>query len=152
MNTSPSPLLKIKHLAAALLCTFFLSVALGSCHNAELWDELSPQITSFINQYYPGSELNSVTHTGGTTYVRIDRGAGLTFDADNQWTAIDGYGLPLPQVLLFDQLPPRMYEYLQETSQTNAVFAITRDADTYTASLIENTLTYNTTTGSLTGK
>lgn len=151
MNTSSS-FLKVKHFAASLISALLISLAVSACSNSELWDELPPQITTFLNQYFPGSELNSVTHTGNSTYVRINNGAGLTFDSDNQWTAVDGYGLPLPQVLLFDQLPPRMYEYLQETEQTNAVFSITHDGDTYTASLMNNTITYDTETDTLTGK
>ncbi|MDE6120487.1 MAG: hypothetical protein K2F63_01710, partial [Muribaculaceae bacterium] len=55
-----------------------------------------------------------------------------------------------PQVLLFDQLPPKMYMYIQETEQLNAVFAITRDPDVYTASLLDDTLTYRIKDESLT--
>lgn len=89
------------------LPVFILSAI--SCSHSELWNELPSGASSFINHYYPMSELNSVTHSGETYHVRIDNGPGLTFDESGSWISVDGYGMPLPEVMLFDQLPPRMY-------------------------------------------
>ena len=125
--------------------------ALPSCNHSELWDDLPAKITSFINQYYPNSELQSVSNSCGRYHVRIDDGPGMTFDQDEQWLAVDGYGMPLPQVLLFDQLPPVVYSYLQETDQLNSVFSISRDHGKYTVTLLDSNLYYDTATGKLTG-
>ena len=51
--------------------------ALPSCNHSELWDDLPAKITSFINQYYPNSELQSVSNSGGRYHVRIDDGPGM---------------------------------------------------------------------------
>ena len=125
--------------------------ALPSCDHSELWDELPYQITKFINNYYPDSQLQSVSDAGGSYHVRIENGPGMTFDSDEQWVAVDGYGMPLPHVLLFDQLPPAVYSYLQETEQLNSVFSISRDNGKYTIVLLDTTIYYDTATDKLTG-
>lgn len=147
----PDTLIRCAHvILMSVVAALLLSVT--ACKNSELWDDLPGPITHFINQYYPFSQLNSVTHNATTYHVRITDGPGLTFSAtgDNPWEAIEGYGLPLPQVLLFDQLPPKMYMYLQETEQLNSVFGIARDEATYTATLLENTLKYTISTEEMT--
>lgn len=156
MNTVFAPFFKsfshVSRAAVSLLFSVLLATNLTGCHNAELWDELPAEISSFVNQYFPNSELESVEHSVGSGYhVRIKNGPGMSFDTAMAWTSVNGYGLPLPQVLLFNQLPPRMYEYLQETDQLNAVFSITRQDDVYTATLLQTTLTYDVRTGELSG-
>lgn len=126
-------------------------LVLGGCNHAELWDELPSDITTFISQYFPNSELESVTDTGSGYHVRIANGPGLTFGADNRWTAVNGFGMPLPQVFLFDRLPPKVYAYLQETDQINAVFAVSRDDRTYTLTLLDHDLMYDIATQQLSG-
>ncbi len=138
-------------LTAALLATVALALTQTACSHADIWSELPQDISSFITHYFPNSELQSYTHNAGSYHVRIDGGAGLTFGATYQWTDIDGYGMPLPQVLLFDQLPPKIFDYLQGTDQLNAVFAMRRDASSYTLTLLNNDLIYNIATGELSG-
>ena len=104
-----------------------------------------------LTQYYPNSEVQSYTHNAGVYHVRLDDGPGLTFDSSYEWTDIDGYGMPLPQVLLFDQLPPKIYQYLQETGQLNAVFAVRRDSTEYALTLLDQNLRYDIASGELTG-
>lgn len=137
-----------------LLALLILAVVAGApgCSHSELWNELPEKVSSFIDQYYPSSELESVAHTGNTWHVRIADGAGLTFDADCNWVNVDGYGVALPQVMLFDQLPPRLYAYLQETEQLNGVYAMSRDGTHYTLSLLDSTLNFDTSNGEVEGR
>lgn len=123
----------------------------GACHHAELWDEMPRQIASFINMYYPNSELQAFQSTDKGYYVRIDDGPGMSFGTDYAWTSLDGYGMPLPQQFLFDQLPAPLYRYLVESENLNAVFSCSRDARTYTVQLTTSTLSYNTDTETLSG-
>ena len=136
--------------AMALMAIALGSVA-SSCHNADIWDEVPGEIAKFVNNYFPSSELESFTHSGQTYHLRIDDGPGMTFDEDYNWIAVDGYGMPLPQVLLFDVLPPRLYEYIQEMEQLNGVFSISRDDKLYTAVLLDTTVSFNVATGELKG-
>ena len=76
----------------------------GGCSHRDLWDDVPGPVAEFLNQYFPYSELQSVTESGSNYHISIDDGPGLTFDYTYSWIAIDGYGMPLPQVLLFDQL------------------------------------------------
>lgn len=140
----------LRAMAMTVLAAVFCVLPV-SCDNSELWDEVPGEITTFINQYFPNSALESVTHTGKSYHIRIKNGPGMAFDTDYEWTDVNGYGMPLPQVLLFDQLPPRLYDYLQETEQLNAVFSMSRDGDKYTITLLSSSLQYDTSTGQLTG-
>lgn len=124
---------------------------LASCSHSDLWDELPQKVTNFINQYFPNSELQSVsTSTAGVT-VRIDNGPGMSFDTDSEWTDINGYGMPLPQVLLYDQLPEKLYDYLQETENLGSVFQLSRKGKIYTVRLLNSSLTFDSVNGSLSG-
>lgn len=143
--------LHVLRLAAMLIMGVVLCSLPVSCDHSELWDEVPGEISEFINQYYPNSELLSVSHNGSIYHIRIDNGPGLSFNSKYKWVDINGYGMPLPQVLLFDQLPPRLYDYLQETQQLNAVFSMSRDGDKYTLSLLSSTLQFDAATGKLTG-
>lgn len=127
-----------------------LAAGLTNCSHSELWNEMPSDIASFVSHYFPNSELNSYSHSGNTYHVRIDDGPGLTFGANYAWIAIDGYGMPMPQVLLFDQLPPKLYDYLQETEQLNSVFSMERDKDYYTLTLLDSMLRYTIATGAMT--
>lgn len=139
------------HIIAMVLLSAGLLFLPVSCHNSELWNDLPAGASEFINTYYPMSELESATHSGSYYHARLSNGPGFTFDSSGSWVAVDGYGLPLPQVMLFDCLPPAMYEYLQEAELLNGVFAIARDGDVYSATLLESTLRYNVATGTLDG-
>ncbi len=75
----------------------------------------------------------------------------MTFDHECEWEAINGYGMPLPQVLLFDQLPPALYKYLEETDDVGSVFSIERDRTSYTVVLLDSTLIYDIKTQQITG-
>ena len=57
--------------------------------------------------------------------------------------------MPLPQVLLFDQLPPKLYNYIQETEQLNGVFSLERNKDYYLVTLMDTTLKYVIESGEL---
>ncbi len=133
-----------------IICVLLLT-AFAGCSNSDLWDDVPSAIAEFINKYFPYSELSSVSDKGTSYHIRIDDGPGLTFASDYSWEAIDGYGMPLPQVLLFDQLPPKLYDYLQETEQLNGVFSIERNKDYYLVTLLDTTLKYTIETGELTG-
>lgn len=139
----------IRLTAAALACAALMWVV-TSCRHSDLWSEMPQEISSFITHYFPFQELQSFDKGSTTYHVRIDDGPGLTFDSECAWIAIDGYGMPLPQVLLFDQLPPKVYDYLQETEQVNSVFSMERDKTSYTLTLLDDTLTYYIDSGELT--
>lgn len=134
---------------SAMMCAALIWVA-GACTHSDLWDDVPGPIAEFVNQYFPYSRLDSFTETASGYHMRIANGPGLTFDKTYSWEAIDGYGMPLPQVLLFDQLPPKLYDYLQGTDALNSVFSMERNPDYYVISLLDSTLKYVIDSGEMT--
>ncbi len=138
-------------LILSAVMSVFLLFAATSCHGDDDWDAMPQDIADFVSQYFPGSGIGSYSHNGDTYHVRIDNGPGITFDSDYAWVSVDGYGMPLPQVLLFDQLPPKLYAYLQDSQQLDSVFSMERDSRRYTLSLLNSTLIYDIATGAING-
>ena len=129
--------MKVKTLFSILIMVVTpLTAVMSACRDNEPWGELPSEISEFI----------------ATTYhVRIINGPGLTFNKKCEWEAVNGYGMPLPQVLLFDRLPPSLYSYLEETENLGNVFSIERDRTTYTVVLLNETLSYDVATEQITG-
>lgn len=128
-----------------------LMALISSCKDDQPWDELPVDISHFISQYFPNSGIESFTTSPTTYHIRISNGPGLTFDKDGDWETINGYGMPLPEVLLYDQLPPALYKYLEETSNLGNVFAIERNSRIYTVVLLDSTITYTIADQQITG-
>lgn len=123
-----------------------------ACHSDDNdFNQLPQPIAEFVSTYYPGVGVESYSHSADTYHVRVSSGPGMTFGADYAWEAIDGYGMPLPQVMLFDQLPPKLYAYLQDSEQLNSVFSMSRDSKTYTLTLLQSSLYYDIASGEITG-
>lgn len=118
------------------------------CNN-EVWDSVPPKIGRFLNQYYPNAELASCDKTGSDWRVRIKDGPGLTFDASQNWIVIAGYGEAIPQALLFDQLPPALYDYLEAVQALNTVYSLERDKEQYTTGLKNTSVVYDIDTGDI---
>lgn len=140
----------LQMLLAAMMSAALLFVS-SSCHNNEEWDEMPQEIADFVSKYFPGEGIGSYSHSSTGYHVRIDDGPGITFDNNYAWVVVDGYGMPLPQVMLFDQLPPRLYAYLQDSQQLDSVFSMERDSLRYTLSLLNSDLIYDIKTGAISG-
>lgn len=144
--------MKLKSLFVMILMAVTTAVGtLSGCKDNDLWGELPSEISQFITQYFPNSNIDSFSESTNTYHVRINDGPGLTFNKDCEWEAINGYGMPLPEVLLFDQLPPALYSYLEETSNLGSVFSMERDKASYTIVLLDTTLHYDIDTEEITG-
>lgn len=137
-------------LFSLLVMTLAPLAAISGCKDNDLWGELPAEVSQFITQYFPNSSIDSFTSSATTYHVRIADGPGLTFSHNCLWEAINGYGLPLPKVLLFDQLPPALYSYLEETDNLGSVFSIERERNMYSVVLLSTTLHYNVSTEEIT--
>lgn len=144
--------MKLNALFNILMMTVTPMIAiLSSCKDNEPWDQLPTDISQFITQYFPNTSIENFSESPTTYHVRISNGPGLTFNKDCKWEAINGYGMPLPQVLLFDQLPPALYKYVEETENLNSVFSIERTSTTISVVLLDSTLYYNIETQEIRG-
>lgn len=128
---------------------FTIMLSLAACSN-EAWDELPSPIANFISQYFPGNGVKGFNEYEGTYKVTVNNGVGLTFDSDYQWTEIDGNGSALPEVLIYDQMPPELFTYLQATAQQSEVYGVKRDRKFYKLTMLDTVLTYDIHTGKVT--
>lgn len=129
----------------AILMVMFLS----ACSSSSVWDEVPTPITSFIEQYYPGSGVKSFSQTTDGYKVKITNGASLSFDEEYNWTFIDGNGVRLPEVLVYNQLPPALFNYLQGIEQQSDVYAMNRDKTYYKLTMFDTVITYEIATGKI---
>ncbi len=142
--------MKILRHILPLLAVCAICLGPSSCSHDDVWGEVPEKIGSFIDQYFPNSALSSCTRTGSDYHVRIKDGPGLTFDSECEWTVIAGYGETMPQVLLFDQLPPALYSYLEEVQALGSVYSMERDKARYAVTLQNTSVVYNIATGAIT--
>lgn len=130
-----------------------MALALGGCtSHEEVYNDMPQDIKNFIAQYYPNSAVKSFTETDERYRVVIDDGPTIVFNKACSWEMLNGNGSVVEQNFLFNELPPEMYEYLQSTDNLNEVFSVSRDKSDYTVVLLNSTLTYNISTGKITGK
>ena len=122
---------------------------MGAC-NSDAWDELPSAISSFVSEYFPFGELQSYSENGGVEVVQIKKGATLTFDKNYEWTDVNGNGVVLPQQLLYDKLPGKLYEYIESLEAQNSVYRVVRTSTLITVTLLDSQLTYNQDTGDIT--
>lgn len=137
---------KTIYLIAALMI-----FCLSSCHGSE-WDDMPSQISEFVSKYFPAQEISEYGSTDDGYHVRIRNSAAITFNNNCNWLSINGYGGTLPQMLLFDELPPVLYEYLQETESLDGVYAVSRDTKVYFVRLLDSDLSYDMATDTITLK
>ena len=130
----------MKKLATILISIFALTAC--SPGNEDLWNSLPAEISDFITEYWPGSSINAYTPGATSTYVRITDGPGITFDSDYAWTTVDGYGMPVPQQFVYDQLPEGLYDILESQEVVNQVFSVSRQDGRYSLTLLDSTISY----------
>lgn len=141
----------MKKPANVLLIAFLgVLVFLGACSN-DASEELPSTISNFVTQYFPGYSVKAYNElSGGNSVVQLSNGPTIKFDDDQRWIEVDGEGSTLPQVLMYDQLPPQLYEYLQATEQQSDVYEVKRDRYYYKLTMLDTVLTYDIATGKVT--
>ncbi|MCC8070931.1 MAG: hypothetical protein LIO90_03910 [Bacteroidales bacterium] len=121
-----------------------------SCNKSE-YDELPGTLQRFVTEYFPSSDVATYTRTKTDGYVvGMRNGAILTFDADYKWIDLNGNGVPLPQQLIYDQMPDKLYDFLEGLEQTDGVYRVERNNSEYQVLLLDTTLTYDISTQSIT--
>lgn len=122
----------------------------GAC-SSDVSEELPSAVSHFATQYFPGLSVKSYNEmSDGGCVVVLSGGPTLRFDSDNQWIEVEGNGARLPQVLMYDQLPPALYSYLQATEQQAGVYDVKRDRYYYKLTMLDTVITYDIATGKIT--
>lgn len=125
-------------------------IVLGAC-SSDASEDLPAAISKFTTQYFPGLGVKSYKELpDDDSVVTLSGGPTITFDSSNIWIEIDGNGSPLPQVLIYDQLPPDLYGYLQGTEQQAEVRGVKRDRYYYKLTMLDTVISYQISDGKIT--
>ena len=129
----------------------FLGLIAGSAAcSSENWETIPKPIADFLTEYFPLQAVSNCGYSDDVWHVKLRNSVALTFDDRYKWTSINGYGNTLPETLLFDELPPALYAYLQELSLTDGVYSVKRDNYVYNITLLDSSVTYTIATGIVT--
>ena len=113
-----------------------------------LWDDLPQPISTFVTTYYPNSAISSFDDTDNGYKVVVKSGPTMYFDKDYKWTLIDGNGVPLPSILIYNELP-RVYEFLLERDEAASVFKIENNPRSVILTLSDRAWEYIKETGKM---
>lgn len=120
----------------------------GAC-SSNVWDELPEKISSFVAEYFPGQGIKSYSEEGDGEHVVLNNGTSILFDKNQEWTTVDLGGSVMPEVFLYDCLPPALFQYLEETSNTDHVYKVERTSREYILTLTNTYITYNLESGEI---
>ena len=125
------------------LIIFFATIfAIASCEN-DVWEDLPSPVANFFTTYFPGQEVNSYTTGNNESIATVKGGVTVTFNSHTSWITVNGNGSPLPEILIYDQLPEKLYTYLEQTENTANVYKISRNSTVYTVELLDSSITYD---------
>lgn len=132
------------------ICLILLGVAIA-CSNSEVYDNMPYGIQKFLAEYYPDMSIESFSTPNDTYKVVVKDGPTIIFNNKMSWISVDGNGSTLPQVLLFNDFPPELYAYLQETQNEHGVFSVARNSSFYQVQLLDSEIFYDIATNKITG-
>lgn len=139
----------MKRNSLSFLALMVIVVLMGACNN-NVWDELPSPIANFISEYFPFGEVNTYTVTKDGSVVTIKNGATLKYDNNYEWTDVNGNGQILPEQFLYDNLPPVLYNYIQEMEADNSVYRVIRTDRIIKVEFHDSEVEYDETTGTIT--
>lgn len=140
----------MKHVIS-IISAIILLATFGCNNNDGVYNAIPREISSFVDQYYPNSEVQTFTSSGNLYRLVVKNGPTMLFDKTYSWEMLNGNGNTLPQNFLFNELPPEVYAYLQETEDLNEVYSVERNSKDYIIVLLDYTLTYDISSGDITG-
>lgn len=126
-----------------------ITIGLSGCQSSSDWDDAPTAITEFVSRYFPEQTISSYGETGSGYHVKLNGGTAVSFNEAYNWQTVNGYGSQLPEMFLFDQLPPALYEYIQQLGETGGVYAVHRDVSTYSVSQLDMTVIYDIRNGTI---
>lgn len=129
-----------------LLTTVAMTIFAG-CQSDNEPEFLPEEITQFMQFYFAGESFTSTATDSGYT-ITVHDGATIKFNTDNQWTDINGNGVPLNDMLIYNILPNPLYGYTQEMEATDGVYRVTRLMSVYTVYFLDSSVSYDASTDS----
>ncbi|MCH5319459.1 MAG: PepSY-like domain-containing protein [Paramuribaculum sp.] len=135
----------------ALMLVVLTTLGFASCDDTYDFDAPESKIQTFVSQYYPGVAVDSQsTLPGGDIQVVLKGSATILFDSQGEWISVDGNGVVLPATMLYDQLPDKLYAYIEAMEDTDGVYRIFRNSTIYTVDFLDSSIQYTISTGDIT--
>ena len=132
----------MKKLYLYILLAVLSAAGISSCTTSE-WDSMPERIQIFIDKYFNSTNIESFSESNGHYVVVIRNGCALTFDSNYSWTIIDGRGGTLPQLLISDQLPEKLYNFLFNMEVTNRVYELDKTSTKISVKLTDTYVEYD---------
>lgn len=137
------------------LSSMALIFAIGACATSstgESWGDVKTDayISKFMSDYFPNRDYSTTELNSESCIIRVKNGPSVTFTPSGQWASVVGYGATLPQIFLFDQLPPELYEYIQGLDALDKVYSVVNENHQYSVVMLDTSVVYDDTTGALT--
>ncbi|MDE6248397.1 MAG: PepSY-like domain-containing protein, partial [Paramuribaculum sp.] len=99
----------------------------------------------------PMESVQSYTENSNGTYtVIIHNGTEILFDANQEWTSISGRGNTLPEVLIEDQCPSPLVQYITEMEFLDQVYELSRTNNSYHVVFLNTYIDYSIDDGKIT--
>lgn len=125
-------------------------ITLGACTN-DVNEELRPSLSTFITRYFPMESIQTYTENPDDTYtVIIHNGTELIFDLNQEWESINGRGNVLPEMLIQDQCPDQLVQYITEMEFLDQVYELSRTDSSYHVVFLNTYIDYSTDDGKIT--
>lgn len=136
----------------SIITLILVAIVMVGCQSDSdsAYNSMPTKVQKFVTRYFPGYSVDQCTVTPDAVHVKLKNGPGITFDSQRNLEAVNGYGETLPQVLLFDTLPPAMFQYLQEGDNLDQVFTLSFSPTQVVAELLSTTVIYDTRTTRIT--
>lgn len=121
-----------------------------SCQGTDTYSDLPRPIAQFVSQYWPNPDVSSFSVLNDSTFeVRIKNGPTIKFNDEYDWILINGNGLTLPVILLYDCLPNKLYDYLLSGSMLDKCFVLERTSRSYDLTMLNDNITYDVRTNDI---
>lgn len=137
-------------IAASVVACIIVLLALASCSDNHTYDQMPERVDNFIARYFPGYSIDTYDDSDNEIRVKLKNGPEITFNDDYYLKEIIGYGDPLPQMLLYDTLPPALYKYIEGNRNLGQVYNLEFTPRTVSVVLQDYSLIYNNQTGKIT--
>lgn len=131
-----------------VLSAIVLAVVMLMACSDSLWDDLPAPIARFITTYYPSASISKYSDADNQYSVVVKNGPSMTFDSDYSWTMLDGNGVPLPSIFVYNELPA-VYEFLLARDETNTVMKVEKEPRAIYITLTDQVLEYVRETGEI---
>ena len=139
--------------------TFFLWACESIDVDAEKNDAVPFAVDNFVDQFFHGRGLSKSTDLGNDEYtITVKDGPTMTLKVIsdsyiNPYVSLlsyTGHGETMPPYLAQDQLPEKLYNYIDGLEMTTEIHDMARSNGKITVNLTNATVEYDTVTGTIT--